>query len=101
MTARRNLPRATLASVIIMACAGSTLAADGTKPECPTPTKEIRERMAAEHEQMAACLRSNKALTQCRTEMAKNHQEVTREMGCPGSKMRPNTDKHPQTAPQK
>ena len=84
-----------------MACAGGSFAADSAKPECPTPTKEMREKMAALHEHMAACLRSDKPITECRTEMAKNHQEMMHEMGCPGRKMRPHTDKPPRTPPQK
>jgi len=35
-------------------------------------TKEQRETMAKNHEAMAACLRSDKALTECHDEMMKN-----------------------------
>lgn len=101
MSTRIKLLQAIVASSIAMACAGSTFAADSTKPECPPPTKEMRQKMAAWHEQIAACLRSDKAINECRTEMAKNHQEMMREMGCPGRKMRPYMDKQPETSPQK
>jgi len=96
-----KLLQAIVASSITMTCAGSAFAADSTKPECPTPTKETRAKMAAWHEQMAACLRSDKAITECRTEMGKNHGEMMREMGCPERKMHPHMGKPPQTSPQK
>lgn len=35
-------------------------------------TKEQRETMAKNHESMAACLRSDKAITECHDEMMKN-----------------------------
>ena len=101
MSARIKLLQAMVASSIAIACASSTFAADTTKPECPTPTKEMREKMAAWHEQIATCLRSDKAITECRTELAKNHEEMMREMGCPKGKMRPHMDKQPETSPQK
>jgi hypothetical protein len=44
------------------------LAADApTKP--PTATKEQREKMAQAHEKAATCLRSNRAVAECRQEM--------------------------------
>ncbi len=101
MSARIKLLQAILTSTIAMACAGSTFAADSTKPECLTPTKGTREKIAAWHEQIATCLRSDKAITECRAEMAKNHQEMMHEMGCPGRKMNPHMDKQPETSPQK
>lgn len=101
MSARIKLLHAIAASSIAITCAGSTLAADSTKPECPTPSKEMREKMASWHEQMAACLRSDKAINECRPAMAKNHQDMMGEMGCPGRKMRPHMDKQPETAPSK
>lgn len=101
MSPRMKLQRAIVASLIAAAWAGSAFAANSAKPECPTPTKETREKMAAWHEQMAACLRSDKAITECRSEMAKNHDEMMREMGCPGRKMHSHMDKQPQTSPQK
>jgi hypothetical protein len=39
------------------------------------PSAEVRQQMAAIHEQMAACLRSDKALSACRAEMMKSCQE--------------------------
>jgi hypothetical protein len=39
-----------------------------------TPSKDTREKMATLHEQMAACLRSDKSISECRDEMRKNYQ---------------------------
>jgi hypothetical protein len=39
--------------------------------------------MAALHEKMAACLRSDKALAECRDEMQKNCRDMMGEQGCP------------------
>jgi hypothetical protein len=40
------------------------------------PSKEIREKMATLHEQMAACLRSDKSLAECRTQMMKGCRDL-------------------------
>jgi hypothetical protein len=39
--------------------------------------------MAALHEQMAACLRSDKSIADCRDEMRKNCQTTVGSQGCP------------------
>ena len=50
---------------------GSAWSADapGTAAAQAAPSKEMREKMASLHEQMAACLRSEKSLAECRTQM--------------------------------
>jgi len=48
----------------------------------PAPTKEMRERMATLHEQMAACLRSEKSIHECRTEMMNHCQALMGNQGC-------------------
>lgn len=35
----------------------------------PVPSKEVREKMAAAHEAMAACLRSDRSVADCRNDM--------------------------------
>jgi hypothetical protein len=45
-------------------------------------SKETREKMAALHEQMAACLRSDKAIAACRDEMRKSCQQTMGDQGC-------------------
>jgi len=47
------------------------------------PSKETREKMAALHEQMAACLRSEKSIDECRTEMMKSCRDAMGPQGCP------------------
>ena len=85
MHTRIRFQGALLASVMALACAGSSLAVAAGQRICPEPTKEEREKMAVAHEQMAACLRSDKSFADCHKEMAKSHPM----MGCPGAKMRP------------
>jgi hypothetical protein len=48
----------------------------------PQPSKEQRGRMAAVHEKMAACLRSDKEFSVCRDEMLKSW-EMSGDHGCP------------------
>ena len=55
----------------------------------PTPTPEQRQKMAAIHEKMAACLRSDQTVTECRTEMWSSCQAQLGEGGCPMMRMGP------------
>jgi hypothetical protein len=43
----------------------------------------MRAKMATLHEQMAACLRSDKSFSDCRGEMMKGCQQLMGEHGCP------------------
>lgn len=43
----------------------------------------MREKMATLHEQMATCLRSDKAVGDCRAQMTKNCNEMMRQKDCP------------------
>ena len=53
-------------------------------PAAPsTPSKETREKMATFHEGMAACLRSDTPIAECRSEMMKNFRDLGSESGCP------------------
>jgi hypothetical protein len=60
-------------------------AASAAEPPAPPaePSKEMRAKMASAHERMAACLRSDKSITECRSEMMKSCREVMGEHGCP------------------
>lgn len=49
----------------------------------PTPSTEQREKMAAAHEKMATCLRSERDFSECRNEMMKECGEVFGKAGCP------------------
>jgi len=54
----------------LLASAGPTWAADTQKPPPPEPTAEQRQKMADVHQKMAECLRSTRAIAECRSEMA-------------------------------
>jgi hypothetical protein len=70
-----------ITGALLIALSSGALAADA--PAAPsTPTKEMRERMATLHEQMAACLRSDKPVSECRTEMLKHCQAMMGNQGC-------------------
>jgi hypothetical protein len=83
VSTRNTLVQSILASMMFMTGAGGALAADAPKAEHAAPTKEVREKMATLHEQMAACLRSDKPIAECRTEMAKSCQDMMGKEGCP------------------
>src|ERR1035437_9355343 len=55
----------------------------------PTMTTEQRQKMAVTHEKMAACLRSDKPISDCHEEMRKACKETSGKDGCPmmGGKM--------------
>lgn len=70
-----------IAGALLIALSSAAFAAE--PPAAPSaPTKEMRERMAALHEQMAACLRSDKSVSECRTEMQKHCQAMMGNQGC-------------------
>lgn len=46
------------------------------------PSKAVREKMATMHEQMAACLRSDKSIAECRSDMMKSCSETVGSQGC-------------------
>jgi hypothetical protein len=43
----------------------------------------MREKMATVHEQLAACLRSDRPIAECHKEAMKQHQELMGKEGCP------------------
>jgi hypothetical protein len=59
-----------------------------TPPAHPEMSRETREKMAALHEQLASCLRSDKSLAQCHSEMLKSCKEQLGSEGCPMMGMR-------------
>ena len=90
-----------LVAAAMVACACSASATNATKDERLPLTEETREKMAAVHEQMAACLRSEKTVAACRAEMAKGHTKLMRASGCPERKMHPQMDNHSNMPEQK
>jgi len=86
MSSTRAPNRFILAMFASMMFAGSTLAIAADQPSAaapPAPSKEMREKMAAMHERMAACLRSDRAIADCRKEMQQACQAVMGKEGCP------------------
>lgn len=83
---RRIAPLAVTAAAIALLGVSVAQAAD------PAPTgsdsrvaesKETRQKMADLHEQMAACLRSDKPLAECRAEMMKGCHDSLGAQSCP------------------
>ena len=70
---------ASLTSALLIATGSAVFSADA-----PTtaPSKEMRAQMAAMHELMAACLRSDKSMSECRTEMMARCQSMMGSQGC-------------------
>lgn len=51
-------------------------------PSLAASAKETRERMATLHEQMAACLRSDKSISECHSEMLRHCEAMMGSQGC-------------------
>jgi hypothetical protein len=67
---------ALLGSFAMVCAADAPAPAKPAKMEKMEPTKEMREKMAAVHEQMAKCLRSDKSVEDCHHEMMKAHETM-------------------------
>ena len=83
MTARQTSKPLFLALIASMLISATSLAADTAPAGPPEPSKEMRANMATLHEQMAACLRSDKSFSDCRREMIKGCQKLMGDHGCP------------------
>jgi len=79
----RSTFRQAVAVLIVSTVATAALAANPPATTSTGPSKETREKMAVLHEQMAACLRSDKSISDCRDEMRKNCQTTVGAQGCP------------------
>src|SRR6185503_11117925 len=75
--------RAALALTAMSVIGVAALAATQSPPAPATMTKETREKMAVLHEQMAACLRSDKPIADCHAEMMKSCKQSMGDQGCP------------------
>lgn len=86
MSTRVSPGRARNLVLALLAIATTTAAFAAAPPvdaQQPVPSKEMREKMATLHEQMAACLRSDKPFAECRAEMMKNCQSTMGTQSCP------------------
>lgn len=68
-------------AAMMIAAAGAAFAAE--EPPAQVPSKEMRDRMAAMHEKMATCLRSEKPFADCRSEMQQHCKTMMGEEDCP------------------
>jgi len=57
---------------VLVGALGFAVAIDAAEPAETKPTKEMRATMAAAHERMAACLRTDRPMAECREEMRKS-----------------------------
>lgn len=75
---------------LVIALTGAAFAGDaptGPLKRAPVPSliasaKEMREKMATLHEEMAACLRSDKSMSECRSEMLKRCEAIMGSEDC-------------------
>jgi len=85
---RRPLQALLCAAALLIGLAASAAEtgkpAPGTpSPSAPTPSADQRQEMAAIHEKMAACLRSERSYADCRSEMWNSCQTQMGQNGCP------------------
>jgi hypothetical protein len=73
--------RAAITALLLLSGAAAN-SADTLPPGHPEFSKETREKMAVLHEQMAACLRSDKSLPDCHSAMIRSCQEQLGSDGC-------------------
>jgi hypothetical protein len=67
---RRSSRRIVALALLVLASAWPTWAADAKRTPPPEPTTEQRQKMAEAYQKMAECLRSNRPMAECRSEMA-------------------------------
>jgi len=73
-----------LIAILALASASPAFAADPEKPGHPEPGPEARQKMAAAHQKMADCLKSDRPMSECKAEMKKSCHEMKEkgEGGC-------------------
>ena len=74
--------RAAITATLLL-CGAAVTVADTPPPPEHELSRETREKMAALHEQMAACLRSDKPVLACHSAMIRSCQEQLGSDGCP------------------
>ena len=85
---RITAARAAIAVALLLSLAGSVTAQTPRPTSVPPKiSRETREKMAALYEQMASCLRSDKSVAECRSQMGKDCQEQLGTIQCSMSGM--------------
>jgi len=85
MGAQHSLTRSRQLLLVAVVAVGSA-GAWAAQAQTP-PSRQMREQMAAAHEKMAACLRSDRDIAVCRNEMHKSCQAMMGAQGCPMMEM--------------
>lgn len=85
MGAQHSLTRSRQLLLVAVAVVGAA-GACAVQAQTP-PSRQMREQMAAAHEKMAACLRSDQDIAVCRNEMHKSCQAMMGAQGCPMMEM--------------
>jgi hypothetical protein len=80
---RRVIPWIGAVAALALALAGPARAAEPKKAAAPAPTAEQRQKMAEVHQKMADCLRSDRPIAECRSEMATACHDMLGADGCP------------------
>ncbi|HME72786.1 MAG TPA: hypothetical protein VKM54_23400 [Myxococcota bacterium] len=81
MINKRNFLSAFVAGVVLV---GSiVLGADAQQSGPADPSTASRQKMAEVHQRMATCLRSDRPIAECRSDMLKNCQDLMDKEGCP------------------
>jgi|SRR5579871_1979384 len=77
--------RVVVGVAVLLLSGASAWAADAPTPTSSArePSKDLREKMATVHEQMAACLRSEKSFAECRSQMLSNCRQSGDGQTCP------------------
>ena len=76
-----------IASLLLIAGTSAALGAEPPSTAPPAPSKETREKMATLHEQIAACLRSDKPMADCHAEAMEHCRAMMGKEGCPMMEM--------------
>jgi hypothetical protein len=79
----RMTPWIGAAAALALAWAGSAGAAEPKQAPSPTPSAEQRQKMAEVHQKMADCLRSDRPIAECRSEMASACHDMLGAGSCP------------------
>jgi hypothetical protein len=80
---RRTISRCTWIAALTLLCAPLAFSAEPAKSADAAASPEVRQQMAAVHEKMAQCLRSERPMAECRAEMVSSCQQMMGASGCP------------------
>ena len=80
---RRTRLASVLTAVLALAPISPAFAADPRTSAASEPSPAAREQMAAIHQRMAECLRSDRSFEECRTEMRASCHTAMGASGCP------------------